>query len=332
MAQSAGSETTMRAVVQDTYGCAEVLHVAQLPRPTIGKGDVLVQVRAAGLDRGTWHLMTGKPYAVRLALGLRRPRNPISGRDVAGTVAAVGSSVTEFSVGDEVFGIAPGSFADYTVAKPAKLALKPAQLSFVQAAVIPISGLTALQALTDVGRLEAGQKVLVLGASGGVGSYAVQLAKALGAEVTGVCSSAKLDFVRSLGVDHVIDYTREDVVDGDDRYDLILDIAGGRTLSQLRGLLTETGTLVLVGNENGDRLTGGMGRLLRAALISLVGRQRLTGFISKERGSDIERLAEFLEAGTLRPTVDQCYPLDDVPAAMRLLESGQVRGKLAVTL
>lgn len=323
---------TMRAIVQERYGAADVLHLAQVPRPRIADNEVLVRVHAAGLDRGTWHLMTGKPYLLRLGFGLRGPRNPVPGRDVAGTVAAVGSAVTRLAVGDEVFGVAPGSFAEYAVATEDKLALKPANLTFEQAAVVPISGGTALQALTDVGHLEPGQKVLVIGASGGVGSYAVQLAKAFGAEVTAVCSTAKVDLVRSLGADHVIDYTREDFADGERRYDLILDIAGRPMLSRLRRALTPTGTAVLVGGEEGGNLTGGMNRQLRALALSLFVRQRLTMFVAKERASDLERLTPLIEAGQVTPSLDRAYSLDRAPEAMRHLEAGRVRGKVAVTL
>jgi NADPH:quinone reductase-like Zn-dependent oxidoreductase len=225
-----------------------------------------------------------------------------------------------------------GSFAEYAAALESKLAHKPSNLTFEQAAVVPISAGTALQAVVDSGRLEAGQTVLVLGASGGVGSYAVQLAKALGAEVTGVGSTAKLDLVRSLGADHVIDYTQRDFADGTHQYDLILDIGGNPTLSRLRRALTPTGTAVLVGGENGGSVTGGFGRSLRAPIVSLVVRQRLAMLASKERGSDLERLGEHLRAGTVRPTIDRTYPLDQVPDAMRHLEAGDVRGKVAITI
>src|SRR5215213_8520791 len=228
---------TMRAVVQDRYGSSKVLRPARVARPVIADDQVLVHVSAAGLDRGTQHLMTGKPYVMRLFVGLRRPKNPISGRDVAGTVAAVGSSVTRFAVGDGVYGVAPGSFAEYAVAREDKLARKPANLSFAEAAVVPVSAGTALRAVVDVGRVAAGQSVLVIGASGGVGSYAVQLAKAFGATVTGVCSTQKADMVAALGADHVLDYTTEDFADGTRRYDLILDIAGNPSLRRLRRAL-----------------------------------------------------------------------------------------------
>ncbi|HWL99298.1 MAG TPA: NAD(P)-dependent alcohol dehydrogenase [Nocardioidaceae bacterium] len=321
----------MRAVVQERYGGSEVLRVAQVPRPGNTEHEVLVRVRAAGLDRGTEHLMTGKPYVMRLGFGMRRPRNPVSGRDVAGTVAAVGAAVTRFAVGDEVYGIAPGSFAEYAVAREDKLARKPVNLSFEQAAVVPISAGTAVQALLDVGRLQAGQAVLVLGASGGVGSYAVQLAKAFGAEVTGVSSTAKLDLVASLGADHVLDYTCDDFADGARGYDLILDIAGNPSLRRLRRALVPRGTVVFVGGENAGSVTG-LGRQLRGALVSPLVRQRLALFVAKERASDFERLTELIEAGKVVPTLDRTYPLDEAPAAMRLLETGKVRGKIAITV
>ncbi|NIK61572.1 NAD(P)-dependent alcohol dehydrogenase [Kribbella shirazensis] len=324
---------TMRAVVQEAYGTVDVLRHRPTARPEIGNDEVLVRVRAAGLDRGTWHMMAGRPYLLRvIGFGFRRPKNPVAGIDVAGTVAAVGSAVTKFAVGDEVYGMSRGSFAEYAAVLERKLAHKPAGLSFEQAAVVPISAGTALQALCDAGRLQAGQKVLVIGASGGVGSYAVQLAKALGAEVTGVAGTAKLDLVRSLGADHVLDYTRDDFADGQHHYDLILDIGGNPSLRRLRRALTPTGTAVLVGGEEGGRWTGGFGRSLRAPLVSLFVRQRLTMLASKERGSDLERLAEYLAAGTVVPAVDRTYPLDQVPDAMRHLETGQVRGKIAITI
>src|SRR6478672_1273255 len=227
----------MRAIVQETYGDADVLRLETVARPEITEHEVLVRVHAAGLDRGTWHLMTGRPYVMRLGVGLRGPRNPVPGIDVAGTVVAVGQEVTRFAVGDEVFGFGRGTFAEYAVVREDRLARKPATLTFEQAAVVPVSASTALQALTDVGRVERGQQVLVIGASGGVGSYAVQLAKALGAEVTGVCSAAKVDLVRSLGADHVVDYAHDDFADGSHRYDLVLDIGGNPTLARLRRAL-----------------------------------------------------------------------------------------------
>lgn len=328
---SAVTGTTMRAVVQDRYGTSEVWRLDLVPRPTATAGHVLVRVAAAGLDRGTEHLMNGMPYVMRLGFGLRAPRNPVPGRDVAGTVEAVGPGVTRFEVGDEVYGVAPGSFAEYALAPEDKLAPKPVSLSFAQAAAVPISAGTALQALQDAGRVQAGQSVLVLGASGGVGSYAVQLAKAFGAEVTGVCSTANVEFVASLGADHVLDRERIDFADGARTYDLILDIAGNPSVRRLRRALSPGGTVVLVGGENAGRLTG-MGRQLRAAMVSLFVGERLVMFLAKERASDYERLAELVDAGIVTPALHRAYPLDHAPEAMRLLETDQVRGKVAITL
>jgi len=322
---------TMKAVVQDRYGGSEVLRPARVARPVIADDQVLLRVSAAGLDRGTEHLMTGKPYVARLFVGLRKPKNPVPGRDAAGTVAAVGSSVTRFAVGDEVYGVAPGSFAEYAVAREDKLARKPRNLSFSQAAAVPVSAGTALQALVDAGRVQAGQSVLIIGASGGVGTYAVQLAKAFGAEVTGVSSTAKTDLVRSLGADHVIDYTREDFADGTRQYDLILDIGGSTPVKRLRRALRPRGTLVFVGGENSGNLTG-LGRQIRGALISPFLRQRLVLLVAKERATDLEKLTGLIEEGKVIPSVERSYPLDEAPDAMRLLEQGQVRGKVVITI
>jgi NADPH:quinone reductase-like Zn-dependent oxidoreductase len=325
------ADSTMRAIVQDGYGSADVLRSAQIARPAIGGTEVLLRVHAAGLDRGTWHLMAGRPYLVRLAVGLRGPRNPVPGLDVAGTVVAVGPEVTRFSVGDEVFGFSQGSFAEYAVARESKLAAKPANASFEQAAAVPVSGVTALLALTDVGHVTVGQKVLITGASGGVGSYAVQLAKALGAEVTGVCSTSKMDLVRSLGASHVIDYTQDDFADGARRYDLIVDIAGNPSLSRLRRALTPAGTAVIVGGEDSGNWTG-MGRQLRALARSPFLRQRLTMVTPRQRSTDLDRLTSLIEAGTVTPSIGATYPLDQVPQALRYLEAGQARGKVVITI
>jgi NADPH:quinone reductase-like Zn-dependent oxidoreductase len=329
---SASKEPTMRAIVYRSYGSVDVLHVEEIARPVISENEVLVRVHAAGLDRGTWHFMTGLPYLGRLAFGLRAPKNPVLGLDVAGAVTEVGSKVTRFQPGDEVFGVARGSFAEYAAAREDKLAPKPARLGFEQAAVVPVSASTALQGLRDSGRVEAGQKVLIIGASGGVGTYAVQLAKAFGAEVTGVCSTAKVDLVRSIGADHVIDYTREDFADGTRRYDLIVDIGGNRRLSLLRRALLPKGTLVLLGGEEGGKLTGGMNRQIRALALSLFVGQRLRMFIAKQNRADLETLSRFIDAGQLTPFMDKSYPLAEVPEAMRRLEAGQVRGKIAITI
>jgi NADPH:quinone reductase-like Zn-dependent oxidoreductase len=323
--------TTMRAVTQRRYGGSEVLQLSRVPLPTVGPNGVLVRVEAAGLDRGTEHLMTGKPYAVRLATGVRRPRNPVLGRDVAGTVVEIGSSVSRFAVGDAVYGVAPGSFAQLAVAREYKLARKPRNLTSAQAATVPVSGGTALQALEMAGQLTSGQSVLILGASGGVGTYAVQLAKAFGAEVTGACSPAKVDLVLSLGADHVIDYTRDDFADGRIRYDVVLDVGGSPSLGRLRTALKPRGTAVFVGSENAGSLTG-MGRQVRGALVSPFLRQRLSLLLARERAADYERLTTLIENGTVTPSIDRTFDLEDAPAAMRLLESGRVRGKVAITV
>jgi NADPH:quinone reductase-like Zn-dependent oxidoreductase len=328
---SAGEATTMRAAIRRQYGPAAGVRLAEIAKPQIGDDEVLVQVQAAGLDRGVWHLMTGMPYAVRVAgFGVRAPKNPVLGGDVAGVVAAIGKSVTRFHPGDQVYGVASGSFAEYAAADEDKLVRKPDNVTFEQAAAVPTSALTALQALRDQGRIQAGQKVLVIGASGGVGSFAVLLAKAFGAEVTGVCRTAKVDLVRSLGADHVIDYTRENFAGGQS-YDLIIDIGGNRKLSLLRRALTPHGTLVIVGGEGGGTWVG-MGRQFKALLISPFVRQRLRIFITAQRLQDLEFLTNLIEAGRLTPAIDRTYGLSQVPDAMRRLEEGRARGKVVITV
>lgn len=324
---------SMQAVLQEGYGTADVFRHRHAPLPEIAEDEVLIKVHAAGLDRGTWHMMTGRPYLLRvIGFGFRRPKNAVAGIDVSGTVTAVGARVTRFSPGDEVYGMSRGSFADYAAAREDKLAPKPANLTFEQAAVVPISAGTALQALTDSGHVRSGQRVLVIGASGGVGTYAVQLAKAFGAQVTGVSSTGKLDRLRALGADHVADYTRDDFTDGHTRYDLVLDIGGNLPLRRLRRALTPDGTLVVVGGEEGGRVTGGFGRSLRAPLLSRFVAQRLTMLASKERASDLRRLTPLLEEGTVVPHIDRTFPLEQVPQAMRHLQCGAVFGKVAITV
>ena len=330
---NAAGPATMQAITQNRYGTVpeDVLRLERIARPGLAAGEVLVQVRAAGVDRGTWHLMAGQPYLMRLlGFGFRGPKNRVPGLDVAGTVVAVGPEVTRFAAGDEVFGIARGSFAEYAAAREDKLVRKPAGLSFEQAAVVAVSGLAALQGLRDAGRIRPGQKVLIIGASGGVGSYAVQLAKAFGAEVTGVCSTAKADLVRSIGADHVIDYTRADFADGRQQYDLILDIGGGSRLRRLRRALTPRGTLVIAGSEGG-RWTG-VGRQLRALMLSPMVSQRLTMYISGHRQADLEALRQLTEAGQVTPVIDRTWPLAGAPEAIRRLAAGQARGKIAITI
>ena len=323
----------MRAVTQARYGDSSVLSVTDVEQPTIGATDVLIDVHAAGLDRGTEHLMTGRPWLVRLAgFGVMRPKQPILGLDVAGVVVAVGDDVTRFAVGDEVFGIANGSFAEFAAASENTLAHKPNNVSFEHAAVSSVSGITALQALTDVGRLEVGQRVLVIGASGGVGTFAVQLAKALGGVVDGIAGPANLDLVASLGAEVVYDHKTTDITEIHTRYDLIIDIGGRNPVRKLRGLLNPTGTLVIVGGENGNRITGGIGRQLWAVALSPFVGQRLTMFISKEDHSYIERLAEHLEAGSVAPAIGARFTLDEGADAMRRLENGEASGKIAIVV
>ncbi|MGY1747875.1 NAD(P)-dependent alcohol dehydrogenase [Modestobacter sp. SYSU DS0511] len=319
----------MKAIVRERYGAADVLAVADVDEPPIRAHEVLVRVRAAGIDRGVWHLMTGTPYLLRLGTGLRRPRTRLLGVDVAGTVVAVGDEVTGAQPGDEVFGSCSGSFAEYAAVPGDRCTRKPAELGFAQAAALPSSSVTALQALRDQGRVQPGQRVLVIGAGGGVGTYAVQLAAAFGAQVTGVCSTPKVELVRSLGADEVIDYTQEELTG---RYDLVLDIAGNRTLRRLRRLLTPRGTLVIVGGEGGGRWTGGLDRQLRAVLWSLVLRQRMRFFVSTARRADLEAVREYVGNGQVTPALDRTIALGDVPRAMRDLERGLVRGKAVVAL
>jgi NADPH:quinone reductase-like Zn-dependent oxidoreductase len=323
----------MKAVVQDTYGSPDVLELREIDKPVVGEDDVLVRVHAAGVDQGVWHLMAGLPYLVRIAgVGLRAPKTPVRGYDVAGRVEAVGENVTGFGPGDEVFGTCRGSFAEYACARADRLLPKPASLSFEQAAAVPISGYAALQAVRDQGKVQPGQRVLITGAGGGVGTFAVQLAKAFGAEVTGVCSTMKMDLVRAIGADRVIDYTREDFANGRELYDVILDIAGNRSLSHLRRALAPKGTLVIVGGEGGGRWLGGIDRQLRALVLSPFVQQKLGTWISRERKEDLEELRELLEAGKVTPVVDRTFPLSDVPEAIKYLREGRARGKVVITV
>ncbi len=321
----------MKAIVQDVYGTADVLALRDVPRPVPGDGEVLVRVRAAGVDQGVWHLMTGLPYLIRLfGFGLTKPKVPVRGREVAGVVEAVGTGVTRLQVGDEVFGTCEGSFAEYVCAKEDRLARKPRNLTFEEAAASPISGVTALQAVRDAGEVTVGEKVLVIGAGGGVGSFAVQIAKAFGADVTGVCSTGKMDLVRSLGADAVIDYTKDLFPAGGKLYDVIVDTAGNRPLSLLRRILAPRGTLVIVGGERGGKLTGGFERSLGAPLVSLFSRQKFTAVVSKETHLDLEALTALIEAGSVAPAVDKVFSLAEAPGAVRYLREGRSRGKVVV--
>ena len=327
----ANTQPLMRAVVREQYGPVDNVRVVQLLRPEPTDDEVLVKVHAAGLDRGVWHLMTGLPYMSRLAFGLRRPRKPVLGSDFAGKVVSMGAAVTGFTLGDEVYGVSKGSFAEYTVASLNSLTHKPAEMSFAQAAVVPTSAVTALRALRDVGKVQPGYSVLITGASGGVGTYAVQLAKAFGAEVTAVASTSKLDLVRSLGADHVIDYTREDFVDSTRRYDLILDIAGNPPIAKLRRALTPIGTAVLTGGKNSGKVTG-MNRQLRALVLSPFLRQRMKLFVGIVHTSDLDELNELFRTGKIRSALDTTYTLDQVSQAIQDFIDGKVRGKFGITL
>jgi len=322
----------LRAIVQDRYGTADVLELEDIDVPVVGGGDVLLRVRAASVFIGDWHIMTGLPYVFRLAAGLRAPKVRVRGQDVAGRVEAVGTDVTQFQPGDEVFGTCDGSFAEYAIARADKVAPKPANLTFEQAATVPTTGSTALQALRDVGRVRPGQKVLIIGAAGGVGSFAVQIAKAFGAHVTGVCSTTKVDLVRSIGADDVIDYTRDDFAEMGRRYDLILDIAGARSVSHLRRALASRGTLVIVGGEGGGRWFGGIDRQLRASMLSPLVSQKLGTFVAKQNREKLIVLKELIEAGKVTPVIGKTYPLSEVPEAIRYLEQGHARGKVVITV
>jgi len=324
----------MKAIVQYKYGSPDdVLELQDIDKPAVKDDDVLLRVHAAGAHIGDWHIITGLPYLLRIAgVGLRAPKARVRGMDVAGRVEAVGKDVTQFQPGDEVFGTCDGSFAEYATARTGKVAPKPANLTFEQAATVPTSGFTALQGLRDVGKVQPGQEVLIIGAGGGVGSFAVQIAKAFGAHVTGVCSTTKVDLVRSIGADEVIDYTRDDFAETGQRYDLILDTAGNRSLSHLRRALAPRGTLVIVGAEGGGRWFGGIDRQLRAHMLSPFVSQKLGTFISKENSEDLVALKELVEAGKVTPVIGTTYPLSKVPEAIRYLEEGHARGKVAVTV
>ena len=324
----------MKAIVQDVYGskAEDVLKIAEIARPTIGDGEILVRVAAASVDRGTWHVMSGLPYPIRAAgFGLRTPKSPNPGRCLAGTVDSTGKDVTEFKPGDEVYGTCEGSFAEYARAQSGKLAPKPANLSFEQAAAAPISGVTALQAVRKA-QVQAGEKVLIIGASGGVGSFAVQIARASGAEVTGVCSTSKTEMVRDLGADHVIDYTRGDFLDGEHRYDVILDTGGNSRLSHLRRALTATGRLVLVGGETDGKWLGGLDRTFKALLLSPLVKQKLLPLVSKENAKDLTALSELIESGKVTSAIDRTYPLSEAPAAIQYVQEGRARGKVVINV
>lgn len=320
----------MKAIVHDEYGPVEVLSLREIESPAPGPGEVLIGVHAAGVNPADWHLMTGVPYLARLAFGLRRPKNPVRGVDVAGVVKSVGPGVTAFSAGDRVFGVAKGSFAENAVAAIGSLAHLPESLSFVQGAAIPLAGCTALHAVRDAGLVSAGQRVLVIGAGGGIGTFAVQLAVALGATVTGVCSTSKLELVRSLGAETVIDYTVDDIT-GHLPFDVIIDTAGNRPLSLLRSTVTPQGRVVIVGAEGGGNFAGNTGRQLQA-LLTPRARQRAIGLFSTESTADLESLLEFVATGSVRPVIDREYPLAEAAAAITRMTDGLAHGKIVLTV
>jgi NADPH:quinone reductase-like Zn-dependent oxidoreductase len=323
----------LKAITYHRYGSPEVLELQEVDNPVVGDDEVLVRVRAASANPRDWHFMRGLPAFMRLQFGLRRPKHHGLGSDIAGQVEAVGASVTSFRPGDEVYAdVVQGGFAELASVPEAFLAPKPANLTFEQAAAVPLAALTALQGLRDRGRVQPGQKVLVIGAAGGIGTFAVQLAKWLGAEVTGVCSTGKMDLVRSLGADHVLDYTREDVTRGGRTYDLVLQLAGTQSPSDLRRALTPTGTLLLSSGESDGRLLGPVDRIIKALLLAPFTRQRLVPFLAKRSGEDLRVVKELIEAGKVTPVIDQSYPLSDVPEAIRHLEEGHARGKVVITL
>jgi NADPH:quinone reductase-like Zn-dependent oxidoreductase len=319
----------MKAIVQDKYGSAEVLEARDIDRPEIADDEVLVRVHAASIHVGDWILMTGSPFVMRLATGLRKPKNPVPGTDVAGTVEAVGKDVERLRPGDEVFGWCAGAFAEYARATEDQFIKKPANLTFEQASAIGVSASTALQLLRDNGKVQPGQKVLINGASGGVGTFAVQIAKAFGAEVTGVCSTKNLDMVRSIGADHVIDYTSEDFTKGSERYDLILDNVGNHSMAQVRRALTPRGTLISNGGGHAD---GKLGRTVRAMLVSMLVRQQATPTVKSQNHDDLVALKGLVESGKVTPVIDRTYPLADTPQAVGHVAAGHARGTVVLTV
>ncbi len=332
-ASTTDQAATMNAAVQLRYTGPEAIHVDTVAIPEPGKGEVLVEVHAAGVDRGVWHLATGRPFVIRaLGFGLRRPKQPVQGTDVAGVVVAVGPEVSRFAVGDGVFGSANGTYAQFTVAKEERLAAKPSRISMTDAGAMPVSAVTAMMAIEDSANVQAGQRVLILGASGGVGSFAVQLAVAAGAHVTGVASAAKADLVRELGAERVIDYRATDVTTLDETFDVIIDTGGLTPLRRLRRVLSPTGTLVIVGGEGGDSLIGGSGRSLIAPLVSMFSKQRLMGLMSATNAVRLNRLAMHVEAGAVRAAVRATYPLERAGEAVTDLAAGRVAGKAVVTV
>lgn len=321
----------MKAFIYRAYGPPEVLRCEEVETPTPGDGEVLVRIRAAAANPMDYHLMGGT-YLMRLMTGLRRPKPTRPGADLAGVVEAVGGNVTAFRPGDAVFGVSRGAFAEYACAKAGQLALKPANLTFEQAAALPVAGLTALQGLRDKGRVQPGQKILINGAAGGVGSFAVQVAKALGSNVVGVCSTRNLDLVRSIGADQVIDYTREDPTRRAQQYDVIFDCVGNHPLSAWRRVMMPGGTFVPVGVRPGGRWLGPLPHLLKLLVSSRFGSQKTAFFVARANTEELVKLKELVEANKVTPVLDRCYSLSETPEAIRYLKDGHPRGKVVITL
>jgi NADPH:quinone reductase-like Zn-dependent oxidoreductase len=329
-ATASDQATTMKAIVRSAYGSPDVLELQDVEKPDLTDDGVLVRVRAASVNRVDWYALTGRPWIARPLTGLRRPKSPLIGADFAGTVEAVGGDVAQFRPGDEVFGRG-GAFAEYVCAGSA-VALKPDNLTFEEAAAVPLAALTALQGLRDHGQIQPGQKVLINGASGGVGTFAVQIAKALGAEVTAVCSTRNVDRVRSLGADHVVDYTRDDFTRSDQRYDLLFDNAGSRSWSACRRVLEQHATVVLVGGPKANRLIGPLGHVVKVKLAALPGRRKAVFFIANLNQPDMAVLRELLEAGKMTPVIDRRYELSEAADALRYMGEGHSQGKIVITV
>ena len=323
----------MKAIVQDEYGSPDVLELREIDKPVAKDDEVLVRVRAASANPADWHFMRGVPYVMRPQAGLRKPKNTVLGRDVAGQVEAVGRDVTRFRPGDEVFAeVEFGGFAEYACASEDLLELKPSNLTFEQAAAVPLAASTALQGLRDAGKVQPEQRVLIIGASGGVGTFAVQIAKSFGADVTGVCSTRNVEMVRSLGADHVVDYTQEDFAESGRKYDLILQLAGTRSPAALRRALTSNGTLVLSSGDSSGRWIGPVDRIVKALVLSPFVSQKLGTFLAKPKKEDLQLLKELIEAGKLKPVIDRTYSLSEAAEAIRYLEAGHTRGKVVITV
>jgi NADPH:quinone reductase-like Zn-dependent oxidoreductase len=323
----------MRAIVQNVYGAPDVLELRDIDRPVVTDDDVLVRVRAAAVNPADWHSLTGTPYIARMAFGLLKPKREVLGVDFAGTVEAVGRNVKQFQPGEEVFGARSGAFAEYVcVPEDGAVVSKPAKLTFEEAAAVPLAAVTALQGLRDHGHIQAGQEVLINGASGGVGTFAVQIAKSFGAKVTGVCSTRNVDMVRAIGADRVIDYTQEDFTRSEQRYDLMLDIAGNRAWSECRRVLNPQATLIIVGGPKTNRLIGPVGHLVKVRLAALRSSQNAVSFLAKMNKADMVVLRELLEAGKVRPVIDRRYEWSEIADALRYMGEGHAQGKIVITV